>query len=604
MSSYSLEQAASLRNKVIAMFFMIIIVPFLLFAYYAHIKSVEGISNANASFSMDYMLQSKKNMDRYLNQLNEQINGIIGNPKFQLLMEQSMTPKRDESSFISGMMLLLDQSKSQVDAFRVRVFPIKPYDHPMYINTLDEQKGFENSSWFKAAQKTVTPTWHLFMPEESTYFRPMLSKIKRFTGLHDQIPRGIVITDLTEDQLKPYLSPSKRLEGQRMFLLTRSGYVLYDSADNEQAGKLIRSKPLVESIAGSTQKAETLTIDGEKQLVTYVRLDTEPWMLVSTTPLEQLTHPIQEMDKVLVLFLIIYLICCIGVVIYITLYFTHPLHRLVRSMRKLESGEFQFVLPPSVRRDEIGWLYRGFNNMTGKIQQLLEQTTQAERTKKELEFQVLSHQINPHFLYNTLESIRWKAEYHNMTDISEMVSSLGNLLRLSLNQGKEITTVSREIEQVKAYVRIEQARLGSQVRFLISIDEEVLHAPFLRLLLQPLVENAIHHGIRSNPDRGKIMLTGRREGLDIVIELNDNGQGIPETVLQELTLPEAKDAPAGSGGGAAVATKRRGVGLRNVNDRLKLYFGDAYTLQIESRAGVGTRIVLRHPIMEPQEERA
>ncbi|SDW43508.1 sensor histidine kinase [Paenibacillus sp. CF384] len=595
MSSYTLQQAASLRNKVIGIFFIIIIVPFLLFAYYAHIKSVEGISNANASFSMDYMLQSKRNLDRYLNQLNEQINGIIGNTKFQQLMENSMTPTKDESSFISGMMLLLDQSKSQVDAFRVRVFPIDPNEHPMYINTLDEQKGFQTSNWFKAAQKTITPTWHLFMPAESTYFRPMLSKIKRFTGLHDQIPRGIVITDLTEDQLKRYLSPSQRMKGQRMFLMTRSGYVLYDTADNALAGKLIPSKPLIDSIAASTQKAETLTIDGEKQLVTYVKLDTEQWMLVSTTPLEQLTHPIQEMDKLLVFFLIIYLICCIGVIIYMTLYFTHPLHRLVRSMRKLESGEFQFMLPPSDRRDEIGWLYRGFNNMTGKIQQLLDQTTQAERTKKELEFQVLSHQINPHFLYNTLESIRWKAEYHNMPDISEMVSSLGNLLRLSLNQGKEITTVSREIEQVKAYVRIEQARLGNQVRFLISIDEEVLHAPFLRLLLQPLVENAIHHGIRSNPEKGKIMLTGRREGTDIVIELSDNGQGIPEAVLQELTHPEEKAAPV---------AKRRGVGLRNVNDRLKLYFGEAYTLQIEARAGSGTRIVLRHPIMEPEEEQA
>ncbi|REE85135.1 histidine kinase/DNA gyrase B/HSP90-like ATPase [Paenibacillus taihuensis] len=592
MSSYSMQQAASLRNKVIAMFFLIIIVPFLLFAYYAHIKSVEGISNANASFSMDYMLQSKRNLDQYLNQLNDQINGIIGNVKFQSLMEQSMKPTIDESAFISGMTLLLDQNRSSVDAFRVRAFPINPSQHPLYYRTLDEPQGFTESAWFRSAQTTVTPIWHLFMPGESTYFRPMLSKIKRFTGLNDQIPRGIVIADLTEDQLKRYITPSQRMKGQRMFLTTRSGQVLYDSKDNELTGKLIHSAPLIQSIGTTPQKAETLTIDGEKQLVTYVRLDSEGWMLISTTPLEQLTHPIQEMDNLLVLFLVIYLLCCIGVIFYMTVYFTAPLHRLVRSMRKLEQGEFQFGLPQSDRRDEIGWLYRGFNSMTGKIQQLLDQSTQAERAKKELEFQVLSHQINPHFLYNTLESIRWKAEYHNMTDISEMVSSLGNLLRLSLNQGKEITTVSREIEQVKAYVRIEQARLGNPVRVLISIDDEVLHAPFLRLLLQPLVENAIHHGIRSNPEKGKIMLTGRREGGDIVIELNDNGAGIPDAVLQELSLPEQPKR---------ARSKRRGVGLRNVNDRLRLSYGEAYTLQIES-SGNGTRIVLRHPIIEAEGE--
>jgi sensor histidine kinase YesM len=227
--------------------------------------------------------------------------------------------------------------------------------------------------------------------------------------------------------------------------------------------------------------------------------------------------------------------------------------------------------------------------MTKKIEGLIEQTSRSERNKKELEFQVLSHQINPHFLYNTLESIRWKAENHGRTDIGEMVSALGNLLRLSLNQGKDITTVGREVEQVKAYVQIEQARMGMPLRVLYFFDDEVLALPFMRLLLQPLVENAIQHSIRDNFEKGKVILSGYVEDGDIVIDITDNGKGIPQTVLTQL------DSERESGKGA----RRQGVGLRNVNERLKLYFGNHYKLLIETGEGMGTKITIRHPILDP-----
>ncbi|MBW7461778.1 sensor histidine kinase, partial [Paenibacillus sepulcri] len=155
--------------------------------------------------------------------------------------------------------------------------------------------------------------------------------------------------------------------------------------------------------------------------------------------------------------------------------------------------------------------------------------------------------------------------------------------------GKDITTVARELEQVKAYVQIEQARMGKPVRMLVAFDEDILDLPFLRLLLQPLVENAIQHSIRENFEKGKIFISGYREEENLVIEISDNGRGIPQEVLDRLD----KDSVSGDrreGG-------HRGVGLRNVNDRLKLYFGDACKLIIETGPGMGTKIVIRHPIL-------
>ncbi|OPH55983.1 histidine kinase [Paenibacillus ferrarius] len=592
MNNSITQRVISFRNKMILIFIFMTIIPFVLFAYYAHLKSVEGISHANSAFAMDYTIQSKENFDGYLAHLNNQINDVIGNSKLQQLLAEEPKTSADEIAFSSEMLNLVYQNMPYIDAFQVRVVPMVPSKYPNYMSSriLNFSGDIENEAWFKQSIRSVTPTWHLFRIGESQHAKPLLSKVKRFSGLYDQTPRGIVVTDLSDDQLNRYLSPSHRIQHQHNYLIDENGIVLYDSADNQSTGSPIASTAFQNLIRESSEGAGILELDGVSKLATYVRLNEEPWFLVSTIPLDELTGPIREINRVFFMFLVVYLICCIGVVFYLTVYFTNPLLRLVRSMRRLEFGEFQHVLPNSRRKDEIGWLYRGFNNMAQRIQELIEQSFRAERAKKELEFQVLSHQINPHFLYNTLESIRWKAASHHMDEISEMVSSLGNLLRLSLNQGKEITTMAREIEHVKAYVNIEQARLGAPVRILYSVEEGIGDFPFLRLLLQPLVENAIHHGIRSNFDKGKIILSARRDGGDIVIELMDNGEGIRENVLASLNSPDEH----------LEITKRRGVGLRNVNERLKLYFGESYKLIIENSNG--TKIILRHPIMEKDEQ--
>ncbi|TVY01179.1 cache domain-containing sensor histidine kinase [Cohnella terricola] len=587
MNKGSLNLASSFRNKMILIFFAITIVPFFVFAYYSYMKSVEGIQIANATFSMTYLQQTKENFETYLGQLNDQVNDVIGNKFVQQWLEREPRNPEEEETFAENMLALVYMKIPQVDALRFRVFPMKPSLYPTYMNTMGESTSIEDESWFRRSSASVVPTWHLTMPKEGLYGRPLLSYVKRFTGLYDRVPRGLIVTDLAEDHLRRFFSPSKRMEGQKFLIVDRDGTVLFDSKENEWTGRLIPSEDYMKLRSRVSEGAETLKMDGENKLVTFMKMDNEPWTIVSMTSLHALTQPIKAMNNLLVVFMGVYLVCSVGVVIYITLNFTQPVARLVRLMRKLENGDFEHKVPLSARKDEIGWLYRGYESMVRKIEALIEQTTRSERKKKELELQVLSHQINPHFLYNTLESIRWKAENHGRSDIGEMVSALGNLLRLSLNQGKDITTVGREVEQVKAYIQIEQARMGMPLRFLYFFDDEMLSLPFMRLLLQPLVENAIQHSIRDNFEKGKVIMSGYVEGQDIVIEITDNGKGIPETVLRQLNAEKT------SGQG----NRRQGVGLRNVNERLKLNFGNSYKLQIESGADIGTKITLRHPIL-------
>ncbi|QJC51509.1 sensor histidine kinase [Paenibacillus albicereus] len=585
----SLKLASSFRNKMIFLFFAITIVPFLLFASYAYTKSVEGIQNANATFSMDYLEQTKRNVEAYLNQLNDQVNDLIGDGALQAMLAAPPDEAGEEEAVAVDLLNLVYQKKKQIDALQVRVFPLPMEAYPTYMRTLGAPPGVEREAWFERARQSVVPTWSLALGS-GPGSGPLLVYVKTFTGLHDRTPRGLVATDLSESHLSRFFSPTKRLEGQRFLLLGEQGEILFDSSRSEWTGQPLPSAELEQRRQVQTEGEMTIPLQGEEQLATFVNMDSLPWTLVSLTPMKALTKPVSDLNRLLVFFLAAYLVCSVGVVAYITLSFTQPIFQLVRLMRKLEDGDFALHIPHQSRQDEIGWLYRGFNRILRRIESLIEQSTLAERSKKELEFQVLSHQINPHFLYNTLDSIRWKAENHGRTDIGEMVSALGNLLRLSLNQGKELTTVGRELEQVKAYVQIEQARIGRPLRVAYFFDERMLERPLIRLLLQPLVENAIQHSIRENIDRGKVVLTGRMDGEDLRIEIADNGRGIPDSVLRALDSEES----------APVRGRRTGVGLRNVNERLKLYFGPDYRLRIDT-GEQGTRIVIRHPALPPDD---
>ncbi|MCR2807052.1 cache domain-containing sensor histidine kinase [Paenibacillus soyae] len=590
MNKWSLQLASSFRNRVILIFFVIILVPFLLFAYYSHIKAIEGISGTNTKMTMSYLLQTRKNFEMYLETLNGQINDLIGQKQLQDLLEREPESGAEEEDFAVDMLTLMSQEAKTIDAFRVKVLPLDPGAFPSYMSTLGESGSMADLDWFQRSKNVVSPSWYLWMPKQGEYAKPLLAYVKRFTGLYDQEPRGLIVTEVTEDYLRRYFASSEELKDQKLLLVSGDGIVHYDSASNEWTGQPFPSASFVEFMGEGDQGSRSLTIGGEEYLADYVAMPSRPWTIVSLTPLRELAGTIDQINRMLVIFIILYVICCIGVLFYITSRFTQPIAHLVRLMRKLESENLQYLVPWSSRNDEVGWLYRGVGSLVRRIEGLIEEASMSERRKKALEFQVLSHQINPHFLYNTLESIRWKAENHGRSDISEMVSALGNLLRLSLNQGREITTLRREIEQVKAYVLIEQARMGQAIRIIYSLEPEVMDLPFLRLLLQPLIENAIQHSVRGNFDKGKIMIASRLEDGDIVIDIADNGAGIPPEILADLQKEQPEEE--------RYSAARRGVGLRNVNDRLRLYFGDRYRLTFETGPGIGTKITVRHPVLE------
>ena len=265
-----------------------------------------------------------------------------------------------------------------------------------------------------------------------------------------------------------------------------------------------------------------------------------------------------------------------------------PIQKLKRLMKKAQEGDLTVSFNTKYS-DEIGELGSSFNTMVKEINNLINLVQIEEKNKRIAEMNVLQAQIKPHFMYNTLDTIRWMAEEHNEEDIVEIIEAFTNLLRISLSKGKEIISVKEELNHVQSYLTIQKIRYEDKLDYEIDFDENIFNYKLIKLILQPLVENAIYHGIKEKRGNGKILITGKIEGNLLCFTVIDNGKGIEEELLNKinrmLTNSSEKETEVG-------------YGIFNVNERIRLTYGEEYGLTYKSINGEGTIVELRHPIIE------
>jgi two-component system sensor histidine kinase YesM len=270
---------------------------------------------------------------------------------------------------------------------------------------------------------------------------------------------------------------------------------------------------------------------------------------------------------------------------------TKPVRRLQEIMQTVETGEFKLV--GSIRAtDEIRELAREYDIMVGRIRELMEANIREQEQKRKSDLKALQAQINPHFLYNTLDSIIWMGEMRQSEEVVQMTSALSKLFRISISKGSELIPVQTELEHVRSYLTIQEMRYQDKFRYEIDMEPDILDMVMLKITLQPLVENAIYHGIKEADYQGLISITGERVGDEIHMEVRDNGVGMDEERLNKL-----KGGLEGSAD-ERFRLNRQGLGVRNVHERIRLYFGNQYGLVISSRPGEGTTIAVRFPASE------
>jgi len=320
--------------------------------------------------------------------------------------------------------------------------------------------------------------------------------------------------------------------------------------------------------------------------VVFQTMNKAPWKVFAVTPYENIINEANTIRDLIVFISLLSLILVTIISIFLSRRITRPIIKLRESMDKADHGNLDIRVPVS-SSDEVGQLTNSFNTMIIRLNDLVNQTVKDQEDKRKLELKALQHQINPHFLYNTLDSIIWMIAGNDKNAI-KMIEALSKLFRISLSKGKDLIALSEELEHVKNYLIIQKMRYQSKFDFSVEADEDVLNYKTLKIILQPLVENSIYHGIKNKSEKGSISVRAKKQDKNLIITIKDDGYGMDKKTCEDILKDSYdKTTPGGSG-----------IGVKNVNKRIKLYFGEEYGLTFESSHEEGTTVYIKLPLLQ------
>ncbi len=372
-----------------------------------------------------------------------------------------------------------------------------------------------------------------------------------------------------------------------VYLCDPEGKIIYHPMQKAIYADLIKENNLEHAKNGDGAFSERF--DGQERDVVVKTVGYTGWKIISVTPVSELALDMGQMRNYLFMVAIVILILIIFGNYIISYVVTDPIRKLEESIAYLEEG---VVNEDSMNEDdifiggsqEIRHLGRTIKSMIRQMKKLTDDMVREQKAKRKSELDALQSQINPHFLYNTLDSVVWMIEGERYKDAISMVTALAQLFRISLSKGNNIITIRDEMIHARNYLNIQKVRYKNKFTADIDIDPEIENCATIKLIVQPLLENAIYYGVEHMDGEGEIKVRGYEKDGDIYISVSDNGMGIPEDTLATLLTDKARSRGKGSG-----------IGLWNVNQRIQIYFKGDYGLMIESELDEGTTVTIHLP---------
>ncbi len=576
----------TLFKKLFFTLILTVYIPLLLVGYLTYAKSSEQIEKMTAAFLSDNLEYNKTRIEESFRRVESQSVTVYSSSKLQTLLENVREGNTMEFEYMNSIATLHHELGSP---YYVSVYPLIATPYLEYSN-LRVNSPVKSTNWFEhALEMEGNGFW---THEHSNSFTGPVSNFYYIRPIRaQQLPRqfeniGVMTFRVPAKEIQEQLLLLDRYPNHRITIYdSQNEDMLSASAGAKMDGSWVKEEP------GARNQAFRVVEKNDRELyVASMSIGSYGWKLVSTIPVSDVNGPIQHLKQFTWYIILISLGLISILLAVVSNSFTAPVQVVVGHMKKLDLGILERCTGYSSRKDEIGQLAFGYNKMIQSMSDLLETTRTTEQEKRRLEIQMLMHQINPHFLYNTLSSITWKAELAGETSIAEMTALLADLLRFSLNEGEELTTVEREIEHVKCYLKIELLRSNSGFQVMYNIHPRVWNSSYMKLTLQPIVENCVKHGIKKlPPGTGKIMISMYEEHNELVCVVEDNGPGCTEAELDELNRLHW-DSKAEKGGR---------IGLINVSRRLKAHFGPAGRLSFERSGGAGLRVIVRQPLFPP-----
>ncbi len=451
-------------------------------------------------------------------------------------------------------------------------------------NTYDNTFAASEQDWFQRAVQN-TAAFQFLPPHVQRLFegkRIWVVSLCRGVTFYD---RGAVNTWVTMvdtnfsviEQLCKKVSLGKR---GYIYIIDKKGNIIYHPQQ-----QIVYAGLKQENIEDATSKQQGSYVDnflGERRIMTIRDIEYTDWRMVGISYVDELTENTSNITYILLSVSLFGVIFGILASLFLSAKISQPIQTLERLMKQVESGDFNISVEVN-GEDEVKRLSKSFNIMIGKIRQLMEQIMNEQEQKRKSELKALQAQINPHFLYNTLDAIVWMNENRNHKGVTTMVTALANFFRISISKGKEVIDIPDEVEHARSYLTIQKIRYKDKFDFSIDVQPEAGAYKTLKLILQPLVENAIYHGIHNLQEKGLIQIKVSLEDDTILFQVIDNGYGIKPELLKDILNRESKSEYS------------QGVGLKNVNERIKLCYGDEYGIEMVSELEVGTTANIRIP---------
>lgn len=495
--------------------------------------------------------------------------------RFNLLYENNMD-QTDSIALFSADGELLES----VPALRVR-------------NNLDVTR----EAWFSYTLDR-TENQHFFLPQVQQIFESSsdqyrwvipMTRVVEITKGTDTV-QGILLIHLNYTGLKLLLDGVTLGNEGYIYLIDGNGEIIY-----HPRAQLIDSGLEHENNRAVSEYRDGIyqeTFQGEERVITVKSVGYTGWKLIGVAPRQTVSLNSLK-TQLLVVFAAAFILFLMSLVnSYISSRITTPIRKLELSVNEIEKGNLNAKVDAEGSY-EIRHLGQSVQNMAKQIQVLMADIVSEHEKKRKQEFDTLQSQINPHFLYNTLDIIVWMIENEKPDQAVKAVTALARFFRISLSRGKSIITVKDELEHVRNYLMIQHMRFKNRFSYTIEAEDEVLELASLKLMLQPLVENAIYHGMEFMDGDGEIFISAWKEGEDLYLKVSDNGLGMTEEQVARLF----SDMPhTGSSRGS-------GIGVKNVNERIRLYFGSEYGLSIESEPDEGTVVTIHLPAVAYSEIR-
>jgi len=584
----------SIKKKLLLAFYIQIIIPMIFMGFLSYRNSAETIKQMSTNYAKDILQVIELRFNDYLSNLSIISQDLLYDKTIYNALVQKNTndPLLDYEieNEISNSMKKIILSRPEIQSIAIVSNDGRFY----YADDNSSRNSIKNILPYdevleKARQNQGKVTWYT---ESSNGVVNHIYLVR--TIYHQDTFReiGLQAILVNKNFLKTVYDGLTR--SMQNIIILSDNYDLI-AARNSNYGEFLNDSSL-----GRLRNEKDSKIDPElNALVSYTTITETGWKVITYVPLNVLYRDAYTLRRNLLLLCIITVVILSAFNLSIAMSFINPINRLVKGMKMVQKDN-RIVYIDDERDDEIGFLNKTFNEMSREINHLVNWVYREQITRKEAELKALQSQINPHFLFNTLESINWMAQLNNVPEISEAVTDLSDLMEASIGRGDRLITVEEEFMYSDKYISIIKRRFEDKIQFRKEILNGAGKVRIPRLLIQPLVENAVYHGIDRLRGKGEIILKAYIEGENLLIVVMDTGPGIGIAELDALNRRLSLDNDTYFKNLRTESGKS--IGIENVNRRIKLFYGDKYGLKIESEKGKYTRVIVCIPAnSEPTE---